>query len=67
MAVKHTSEIKFNIGLDENKIPETISWSAEDGGIDNSDSKAIMISVWDHKKRILYEWIFGQKICRLMK
>ena len=30
MAVKHTSEIKFNIGLDENKIPETISWSAED-------------------------------------
>ena len=51
MAIKHTSEIKFNIGLDENKIPETISWSAEDGGIDNSDSKAIMISVWDHKKK----------------
>ena len=51
MAVKHTSEIKFNVGLDENKIPETISWSAEDGGIDNSDSKAIMISVWDHKKK----------------
>lgn len=51
MAVKHTSEIKFNIGLDENKIPETISWSAEDGGVDNSDSKALMISVWDHKKK----------------
>jgi gliding motility-associated protein GldC len=51
MAVKHTSEIKFNVGLDENKIPETISWSAEDGGVDNSDSKAIMISVWDHKKK----------------
>ncbi len=51
MAIKHTSEIKFNIGLDENKIPETISWSAEDGGIDNSDSKALMISVWDHKKK----------------
>jgi gliding motility-associated protein GldC len=51
MAVAHTSEIKFNVGLDENKIPETISWSAEDGGIDNSDSKALMISVWDHKKK----------------
>ncbi len=51
MAVKHTSQIKFNIGLDENKIPETISWSAEDGGVDNSDSKALMISVWDHKKK----------------
>ena len=51
MAVEHTSEIKFNVGLDENKIPETISWSAEDGGIENSDSKALMISVWDHKKK----------------
>ena len=51
MAVKHTSEIKFNVGLDENKVPETISWSAEDGGIDNFDSKALMISVWDHKKK----------------
>ena len=51
MAVKHTSEIKFNIGLDENKIPEVISWTAEDGGIDNSESKALMISVWDHVKK----------------
>ena len=24
MAIKHTSEIKFNIGLDENKVPEEI-------------------------------------------
>ncbi len=34
MAVKHTSEIKFKVGLDENKIPETIFWTAEDGGIE---------------------------------
>ena len=51
MAIKHNSEIKFNVGLDENKIPETIKWSAEDGGITNSESKALMISVWDHKKK----------------
>ena len=51
MAVKHSSEIKFNIGLDENKIPETIFWSAEDGGIENAESKAIMISVWDHLQK----------------
>lgn len=52
MAVKHTSDIKFTIGLDENKIPETISWIAEDGGIDEeTSSKAIMISVWDHQKK----------------
>ncbi len=51
MAVKHTSEITFKVGLDENKIPEAISWSAEDGGIENSESKALMISVWDHEKK----------------
>jgi gliding motility-associated protein GldC len=51
MAVIHNSEVKFNIGLDENKIPEDISWYAQDGGIINESSKAVMISVWDHKKK----------------
>ena len=51
MAIKHTSEIKFTVGLDENKIPEEISWSAEDGGIEESTSKALMISVWDHLQK----------------
>lgn len=51
MAVKHNSEVKFKIGLDENKVPEEISWNALDGGIDNEPSKAVMISVWDHKKK----------------
>ena len=51
MAIQHNSEIKFNVGLDENKVPETISWTAEDGGIENSESKAIMLSVWDHVQK----------------
>ena len=51
MAVKHNSEITFKVGLDENKVPEEISWNALDGGIDNEPSKAVMISVWDHKKK----------------
>ena len=51
MAVKHLSDINFKIGLDENKVPEEISWTAKDGGIDNESSKAIMISVWDHKQK----------------
>jgi gliding motility-associated protein GldC len=51
MAVKHNSEVKFKIGLDENKVPEEISWTAIEGGIDNEPSKAVMISVWDHKKK----------------
>ena len=51
MAIEHTSKIIFKVGLDENKIPEEISWNAEDGGINNEPSKAIMLSVWDHKKK----------------
>lgn len=51
MAIKHTSEIKLNVGLDENKIPETINWTAEDGGITNEETKAVMLSVWDNNKK----------------
>ena len=51
MAVKHTSEIKLDIGLDENKIPENIKWTAEDGGVSNEETKAVMLSVWDSKSK----------------
>ena len=46
----HYSDIKFRIGLDENKIPKKIDWIAEDSGMDNLDpAKAIMLSVFDPK------------------
>ena len=51
MAVKHTSKIEFKIGLDENKVPEQMSWSAQDGGVNNEETKALMISVWDHESK----------------
>jgi len=43
------TQITFNIELDENQIPEKIDWSATDGGIANKESKAVFLSVWDHK------------------
>jgi gliding motility-associated protein GldC len=51
MMDKHTSEIKINVTLDENKIPETLRWTAEDGGVDNEAAKAVLLSVWDHKEK----------------
>jgi len=48
---KHSSEIKINVTLDENKIPETLRWTAEDGGVDNEAAKAVLLSVWDHKAK----------------
>jgi gliding motility-associated protein GldC len=41
------SEIKFNITLDDNNLPQNIDWSATDGGV-TSNSSAIMLSVWDN-------------------
>ncbi|WP_350292907.1 gliding motility protein GldC [uncultured Croceitalea sp.] len=51
MAVAHTSEIRLKVGLDENRVPEELTWSAEDGGIDNEKAKAMMLSVWDSKNQ----------------
>ncbi|HEX9980076.1 MAG TPA: gliding motility protein GldC [Flavobacterium sp.] len=41
------SEIKFKIELDENRVPETLSWTAKDGGIEGEPAKAVMLNVWD--------------------
>ena len=51
MAIAHTSKIEFTVELDENRIPENIHWTAKDGGIEKEGSKAIMLSVWDHKAK----------------
>ncbi len=51
MAIAHTSKIEFTVELDENRVPENISWSAEDGGIKDESSKAIMLSVWDSQQK----------------
>ena len=44
-------EIKFDIELDDNKIPEKMHWTAKDGGVVNQETKAIMLSVWDAKSK----------------
>ena len=55
MAIKHNSKIKIEVGLDENKIPEMMKWSADDGGISNKESKALLLSVWDSKEKETYK------------
>ena len=45
------SKIEISVNLDDNKIPEKILWSAEDGNIKNKESKALFLSVWDSEKK----------------
>lgn len=45
------SEIKFNITLDENHVPEKIEWNADDSGEEGlKECKSMMISLWDAKE-----------------
>jgi gliding motility-associated protein GldC len=46
-----TSEIKFSVELDENRVPEKILWTAQDGGVQLEEAKAMLLSVWDSKTK----------------
>ena len=41
----------MTVELDDNRIPENLFWTAEDGGVANEEAKAMMLSVWDQKKQ----------------
>ena len=43
------TQITIDVELDENHIPENITWNAQDGGIEKERTKVTMISVWDDK------------------
>lgn len=42
------SEIKVNIELDDNRVPEALNWEASDTG-DKGECEAIFMSIWDKK------------------
>lgn len=45
-----TSEIKFTVALDENKLPVSINWETSDGN-EKGSCKSIMLSFWDIKEQ----------------
>lgn len=46
-----TSEIKVNVGVNENNVPMRMLWSATDGQVENEEAKALLFSVWDAKQK----------------
>ena len=44
------SEIYFSIALDNDHIPEAISWRATDAGENIHFAKAINVSIWDRNQ-----------------
>jgi len=53
MANTSTSKIELNVELDENRVPEKLHWTAQDGGITNEEAKAMMLAVWDANTQLL--------------
>ena len=51
MTKKKQAKISIKVKLDENKIPESLIWSAPDGGVKNKISRAIFLSIWDHQNK----------------
>jgi gliding motility-associated protein GldC len=51
MAIKKKTQVSININLDENNIPEEMKWTAQDGGILDMDTKAILLSFWDSENQ----------------
>lgn len=48
---KHNSTITIDVNLDENKVPTELFWSAQDGGIQQEEAKAMLLSIWDPKAK----------------
>ena len=45
------SEIKFTVKLDDDRVPESIGWSATDSGVEGTKPcHATLMSIWDPKE-----------------
>ncbi|MBM3430373.1 MAG: gliding motility protein GldC [Bacteroidetes bacterium] len=49
--VAKTSSISIQIDLDANHLPMKMNWSATDGGINDSEAAAFLLSIWDVKEK----------------
>lgn len=45
------SKIEFEIALDEERIPETITWNATEQTKGSETTKSISLSLWDHNEK----------------
>ncbi len=46
-----SSDIRFNIELDDENVPEKIFWKASDTGNKPEETKAISLSIWDQNQK----------------
>ena len=47
MDKKIEKDVRLSVVLDENHVPESIHWSADDAQDESAATKAFMLAVWD--------------------
>lgn len=50
MSNSKKSQINIEVVTNENNVPESITWSAKDGGVEKAAAKAMILSFWDEKE-----------------
>lgn len=45
------STIHIEVDTDENQVPQRILWTAEDGSVNQRESKAMALAMWDDQDR----------------
>jgi gliding motility-associated protein GldC len=49
--IEKTSQISIQVGLNANQLPLRMIWSASDGQINNAETAAFLLSIWDPKEK----------------
>ncbi|MCC5927406.1 MAG: gliding motility protein GldC [Bacteroidetes bacterium] len=45
-------QVRINVELDNENVPKSIEWDAEDAGMDEPTAcRAMILSMWDHRKK----------------
>ncbi len=48
----HKTEIKLEVGLDERRVPESITWTASEGPVEGPRAaSALMLGLWDPEEK----------------
>ena len=49
--MKKKSQIIVDIETNENNVPESIHWTAQDGNVDHAKAKAMILAFWDENEQ----------------
>lgn len=49
--VAKEADIKVSVGLDENSVPVSMKWTADDGNQKEQDAKAMLLALWDEQEQ----------------